>query len=73
MHAGFALRQKSFPEEWNYLVTTHRVAAERLTGLKQGASIDHIFHSKHFRSVDSSRIRRNGSDRFLLVPGLELE
>jgi hypothetical protein len=34
--------------------------------------IDYIFHSKHFRTVDSSVIRRNGSDHFLLVSGLEL-
>jgi endonuclease/exonuclease/phosphatase (EEP) superfamily protein YafD len=35
--------------------------------------IDYIFHSKHFHTVDSTVIRRNGSDHFLLVSGLELD
>ena len=34
--------------------------------------IDYIFHSKHFHTVDSTIIRRNGSDHFLLVSGLKL-
>lgn len=34
--------------------------------------IDYIFHSKHFHTVDSTIIRRDGSDHFLVVSGLEL-
>ena len=34
--------------------------------------IDYIFHSKHFQTVDSTIVRRNGSDHFLLVSGLRL-
>lgn len=34
--------------------------------------IDYIFHSKHFRTVNSTIIRREGSDHYLLVSALEI-
>ena len=33
--------------------------------------IDYVFHSKHFRTVDSAIIRREGSDHSLVVATLE--